>query len=362
MKIMIDFGHPAHVHYFRHFIAEMQHKGHTFFIIARDKEVSLQLLQKYKLPYYNRGKGSKGLLGKIIYLIKTDFVILFKALSYKPDLYISFGSPYLAHVSRITFKPNIALADTDIAQLSIWSFVPFSDVILTPLVFKKQMGKRHLFFKGFMELSYLHPEYFKPDKQIMHELCPDGFREYIFFRFVSFSANHDMGQIGFDKESKISIIKALAKDYQILISSETALPAELEPYRLKISPEKIHHVLYFTRLYIGEGATMASECAMLGTPAIYVNSITVGTLEAQVKYGLLFSFRNTQGVLETARELLAMKNYKSIFQERRKKLLAENISLTPFLVWFVENYPDSVKQLKTNAEIQNRFIKLYNDN
>ena len=50
---------------------------------------------------------------------------------------------------------------------------------------------------------------------------------------------------------------------------------------------------------------MASECAVLGTPAIYVNSLTAGSLEEQEKrYGLIFGFRNSNGVIEKGIELL----------------------------------------------------------
>ncbi len=37
-------------------------------------------------------------------------------------------------------------------------------------------------------------------------------------------------------------------------------------------------LLAYATLFIGEGATMASECAVLGTPAIYVNSLQLGYL------------------------------------------------------------------------------------
>ena len=79
---------------------------------------------------------------------------------------------------------------------------------------------------------------------------------------------------------------------KVIISSEGELPVELEKYRVKISPERMHDLLSFASLYIGEGATTASECAMLGTPAIYVNVLDAGTLQEQENLGLLFSFRN----------------------------------------------------------------------
>jgi len=82
MRILIDIGHPAHVHYFRNFIKIMQLKGHEFLISSRDKEVSHILLEKYGIPYFNRGKGSKSLPGKLVYLIKADFLLLKESLKF----------------------------------------------------------------------------------------------------------------------------------------------------------------------------------------------------------------------------------------------------------------------------------------
>ena len=59
MKIFIDIGHPAHVHYFRNFIKIMEKNGHHFLILARDKEITQELLNHYKIPYVSRGKGAK---------------------------------------------------------------------------------------------------------------------------------------------------------------------------------------------------------------------------------------------------------------------------------------------------------------
>ena len=51
MKILIDIGHPAHVHYFKHFIWTMREKGHTIYITSRNKEVAFSLLEYYKFTY-----------------------------------------------------------------------------------------------------------------------------------------------------------------------------------------------------------------------------------------------------------------------------------------------------------------------
>jgi hypothetical protein len=40
MKVLIDIGHPAHVHFFRNAIRELESKGHAVKVTARDKEVA----------------------------------------------------------------------------------------------------------------------------------------------------------------------------------------------------------------------------------------------------------------------------------------------------------------------------------
>lgn len=196
---------------------------------------------------------------------------------------------------------------------------------------------------------------FTPDKKILDELSIDLSRPYIFMRFVSWSANHDFNQSGISYSEKLNIISTLSEKFTILISAEGILPKELQKYRIKIAPEKIHHVLAFATLFIGEGATMASECAMLGTPAIYINSITAGTLEEQERYGLLFGFRNSNGVIEKVFSLLNNRNLKEEFFTRRQKLLSDKIDITAFLVWFIENYPESKMIMKENPDFQYNF-------
>ena len=102
---------------------------------------------------------------------------------------------------------------------------------------------------------------------------------------------------------------------------------------------------------------MASECAMLGTPAIYVNSLDAGTLQEQEKLGLLFQFRDSKGVYEKAVELLSYPELKKEFQSRRLKMLEDKIDPISFMVWFIENYPSSFNIMKEDNDYQNQFIK-----
>lgn len=40
MKVLVDIGHPAHVHLFKNMIWERERKGHEILITAREKEIT----------------------------------------------------------------------------------------------------------------------------------------------------------------------------------------------------------------------------------------------------------------------------------------------------------------------------------
>jgi predicted glycosyltransferase len=355
MKILIDIGHPAHVHYFRNFIGLMTRNGHQIQVTSRDKEVTFDLLRKYDIQFISRSKGGKGLFGKIFYILYADLKLIRVGLHLKPDILLSFASTYAAHASFILRKPHIAFDDTEHSKYEIFLYRPFTKVILNPQSFKKDFGKKQIRFKGFMELCYLHPKYFSPVNNVLIQLNLSESEPFVLLRFVSWTASHDMGETGFSSEAKFNLVRGLSKKIKVFISSENELPQDLEKLRLPVSPEKLHDVLYYSALYIGEGATTASECAMLGTPAIYVNSLSAGTLEEQERLGLLFGFRNSEGVLEKALEILNTPDFKARNRNRRDNMLEQTIDITEFMVWFIENYPESVKIMKENPDYQDRF-------
>lgn len=355
MKILIDIGHPAHVHYFRNFIGLMTTKGHQIHVISRDKEVTFDLLKKYNIPFTSRGKGGRGLLGKIFYILQADLQMVRIGLNFRPDLLLSFASTYAAHASFILRKPHIAFDDTEHSRYEIFLYKPFTETILNPYCFRKELGKKQIRFSGFMELCYLHPKYFRPDKSVLADLNLKETEPFVLLRFVSWDASHDIGESGFSSEMKLKMVKELLTKVKVFISSESVLPVEVEKFRLPVSSERLHDVLFYSSLYIGEGATTASECAMMGTPAIYVNSLSAGTLEEQERLGFLFGFRNTDGVLEKALDLLSNSDYKAETANCHEEMLKQMIDVTAFMFWFIENYPGSSKTMKDNPRYQDRF-------
>jgi len=356
MKILIDIGHPGHVHYFKKFYNIMKSKGHDFLFISRNKEVTFSLLDYYKIPYKSRGKGKKSIIGKLLYIFYADFFILKHALKFKPDLFLSFSSTYMGHVAFLLKKPNIIIDDTEHAKFEHIMYKPFASTILTPACFYKDMGKKQIKFNSYTELFYLHKNYFCPNKNILDILGVNENEKYAIIRFVSWGASHDFGYGGFSNLSKLEIVKEISKYFKVFITSEGVLPKELEQYKIKISPEQLHDALAFASLYIGEGGTTASETSILGLPTLYINSIPLmGYLKDEENIGLLYHFKNEKGVAEKVKAIITNKNFFSEYSHKAEKLIENKIDPTAFLVWFIQNYPESAKIMKVNPDYQYNF-------
>ena len=146
----------------------------------------------------------------------------------------------------------------------------------------------------------------------------------------------------------------------MFITSEKPLPEEFEKYRISVSPEKMHDLLYYATLLYGESATMASECAVLGTHAIFCDFAGRGyTDEEERDYNLVYNFKldesSQENSIEKAVELLQDPALKTKGREKQKRLLNDKIDVTAFMVWFIENYPQSVAIIKRNPYLQEQF-------
>ena len=356
MKILIDIGHPAHVHYFRNFIKEMENKGHSFLVIAKDQNVTYELLKHYDIPFIKRRKYPKSMYGKFLQIPFTDYFILRKSLEYKPDLLIGFSGTHISHVGWILNIPSFVFDDTEHAKFAHASYKFFAKHIVTPSWFNKDMGSKQIRFDSYMELCALHPKYFKPNPKIFSDLGLLENDEYIILRFISWSASHDIGQYGFTLEMKYRLINQFKNKYKIFISSEGDLPDDLLQYKIEIPAFKLHDALNYAKLYIGEGSTTACEAAILGTPAIYCNSLKVGNCqEIEEKYDLCFSILDIDTIISKANEILNNSNNKIFFQNNKNQLINDKINTTDFMIWLVENYPKSIAILQKEKNYKFNF-------
>jgi len=338
MRIVVDINHPAHVHFFKNSIWEMEKRGHEVLITATEKDVAFKLLESYGFDYISLGSYGNSLVQKLINIPIIDLKMYKAVRSFKPDIFVGLGSIRAAHVSFLCRKKCILFDDTEHSTEQIKLYLPFVDKVFTPSCFKGSLGKKQIRYDGYHELAYLHPNYFTPNPAVLDELGLTEDDTFIILRFVLWNASHDIGHSGI--QNKVKLVQKLEKYGRVLITSEGEMGDGLEKNQIKVSPEKMHDLLYYASLYVGEGATMATESAILGTPAIYISSL-VGTMgnfvELEKKYGLMFNYSSSDKILDKATELIQRKDLKQQWKTKRDLLLGDKIDVTEFMLDFIEN-------------------------
>jgi len=350
MRILIDINHPAHVHYFRNFYMMMTAMGHDILVVSRNKEIEHNLLKSYGIPFVNRGKGKAGKYSKFLYMLYANARLLLLSLKFKPHVFINFLHPYPSQVARLLGKVSLVFSDTEHATLHHKLTVPFATKVLTPSCYRLDLGKKHIRFRSYMELSYLHPNYFKPDPSVLDLLNVSGSEKFVIVRFVSWAAAHDFGHTGMTLENKRRVVWELSKHSKVFISSEGKLPTDLEGFRIRIPFYKMHDALYYSALLFGESATMASEAAVLGTPSIFIDNDGRGyTDEEEAKYKLVNNFNESEEgqerALQKALEIIKDRDGKEKYRVMRNELLSNCIDTTRFMIDEVLKYDKSLSQV-----------------
>jgi predicted glycosyltransferase len=204
------------------------------------------------------------------------------------------------------------------------------------------MGKKHIRFKAYIEQFYLHSNYFKPKKILKDD-------EYALIRYISYDAGHDYKVKNIaSEEKKIELVSELSKRIKVYVSSESEITSDsyYNDFKLNIHPSEMHSVIANATVFISEGATMASEAGVLGTPYYYINPLAVGYINHQEE-----NYKNAHSC--HINEVL--KNIDSLLEEKDEKIVAEiensTINPTKFLIHFIQNYPKSVKN------INNRIVE-----
>ncbi len=354
MNLLIDIGHPSDLHLYKHFAREMQSRGHNVLFTCRDKDHLAAMLDDEGLPFECFGPNYKSITGKIVGLPRFTRMVWRVARRFNPDVFISSGSMYAAPVARWLKKPHIAFEDT-FNREQVMLYKPFTQCILTGDYTHPMKSEKVLRYTGYHELAYLHPNRFVPDQSVRSEMGVADKEKYVIIRFVSWTASHDVGHKGMSAEIKLKAVRAFSRHARVFVSSEGPLSPELEGYRFPCRRNRMHDAMAFASLVFGESASMAAEAAVLGVPAICVhNTGTYYTRNLEQQYGLVSHFgeseKDQQAAINKGVELLALPGGKQAWQEKREHLLADTIDVTAFMVWFIENYPESKITLQVNPE------------
>ena len=341
MKILININHPAHVHYYRNFIRQMEAKGDQFCVINRDDKMINQLLDYYGIEHTIRNKRpeKKGTIPSLMNLLRMILWCIRKSFSFHPDMYMGFASSACAITSFLFRKPSILIDDTEHNSMTHKLYMPVCTKVLTPFYFKKDLGNKdkQIRFNAYVEQLYLHSAYYKCDEGILKELNVRP-KEYVIIRYVAYDAHHDLKVHPISEETKKNIVKEISKRYRVFVSLEKSVKAPFyDDYILKISPEKMHDLEANAKFMVAEGATMASEAFLLGVPYLYLNPLLVGYIDYQCIHYPNRCFKTTDG--DQAMKIVSrLMDIKIDSEEERRMVEKETINPTEYLVDFMEDY------------------------
>jgi predicted glycosyltransferase len=338
MRVLIDILHPAHVHFFRNFYAEMEARGHEVCITARDKDRSVELLRAFDLPYQQISQQKSG-AGLAVELAQRTPRLMNIMRSFRPDVMAGIMGPSIALAGRLRLRrvPAVVFYDTEFAVQTNRIVYPLAYSVCTPDSYQGAVPGRHLTYAGYHELAYLHPNRFQPDPAVLANFGVSPGEPYSIVRFVSWQAVHDRKERGLSAKQKRHLVEVLARRGRVLISSEGPLTPDLAELAVAGPVEQIHHLIAHARLVVGESATMSSEAAVLGVPAVFIATTGRGyTDDQERRYGLVRHFTEDQYdmALSAIEEILATPA--AVWQDARQRLLEEKIDVTGWMIDYFE--------------------------
>jgi len=343
-KLFFDLNHPADFHFFKNLFSSLLEAGYILRIVARDKECLHDLLRSHNISFLSRGQGSHSLTGKYLYAIYVLILTVIRLILFRPRLSVSLSSPYLIVASGFVGIPSLCYDDTDINPRLI-PLIRRASHIVSPASYPHYFHGGHFRLPVFKELAYLHPKYFPYEKR----------GEAVFFRITRTDSVHHTSGSRIDLSYINRQIGMISRDYICFVSSETGIDESLTGSVKTAGRLKIHEDLQQCRAFWGNSATMAAEAAILGIPAVFVGAEKFSYVEELEDYGLLFHFHPDEIEASFVRLNELLEESSDKYSKARQRLLKEKIDITGFLIWFIENYPESTRTFKSDPEILHRF-------
>jgi predicted glycosyltransferase len=289
MKILINIGHLAQFNFYKNAIIELA-KNHQVFVtyLKRGKlpviiENEFCDIQNVEKKAIGRHRGNK-----ISILVEANFVAIFKAamliFKFKPDVVI--GNNYIAsvganffHIPTCTFNDDPERGKISLRLLSL-----LSNILYLPFYPEKKNIKS---MNALKEWAYLSPKYFHPNINVLdvYKLKP---KEYLFAREVSTGTFNYAGQ---EQGLIESLSQAFPKNFPIVLSLEDKKLKHLYPKNWIILEEpvtNIHSLIFYSKVLVSSGDSMAREAAQLGVPSIYCGFRAMHANNILINKGILF--------------------------------------------------------------------------
>ena len=169
--------------------------------------------------------------------------------------------------AKILGIPNFSILDDPRAGVMQIVRASANEFYLPPFVDGFQNVKK---FNALKEWSYLSPAYFQPNERVLSEYALKE-KEYVFIREVSTETSNYLLQ----ERNLVLKLSSLFKGQRVILSLEDKSLKDQYPSDWTILEEPvsdIHSLMYYSKLILSSGDSMAREGGMLGVPSIYLGN------------------------------------------------------------------------------------------
>lgn len=330
MNILIDIKHPAQLNLFKGIAKILKSKSWNVTICYLDRGKLPKIIEKeYQGFECIKIGASKGTKWSIIWdgnIKRTkNFIDLIR--SKKIDIGISASSAPLALACKISGIPILQFYDDPERK----GINKINNILSTRLYFPPLLEetKNIKIFNCLKEWSYLSPTYFKPNIKILDKygLKP---KNYVFIREVSNKSFNYFNQ----KDALVcGISSQLNTTVPILLSLEDKSIKDQFPQNWTILEEPIddiHSLIFYSKLVVSSGDSMAREGAMLGVPSIYCGIREMKANQLLIDKGIL-KHLTPENAVNPINQFIEQDQHSNDQNKIREKLLAEWDDMNVFI-------------------------------
>jgi uncharacterized protein len=337
VRVLITISHPSHANFFKEAARILKKEGFEIFISVSDRGKLVQIVYKEYMEFERFVAGRhKGSLLSIIFNVNIlRFLKLLKySFAQKIDLGLSVGSFTFGAASKLLNIPNVQFDDDPERKINTILEKITSTKLYFPPIIKK--SKKVRTFNALKEWAHLSPKYFSPDNKSLVEFNVKP-KEYILIRDISTGSFNYMGQ---DPDVILNISDKIPKEYKVILSLEDKTNFSKYPENwiiLNEPVENIYNIIYYSKLVISSGDSMAREAAILGVPGIYCGFRKMKANDILIKKGVLFH-SEPEDVIVLVNDIINNKIVMKEQEHKRNELTNEWEDVTGLIVNIVKSF------------------------
>ncbi|MBZ0308634.1 MAG: DUF354 domain-containing protein, partial [Anaerolineae bacterium] len=153
MQIAVDLSHPAHFHFFKNAIEIWKRQGHDVLILAREKDLTLPLLEETGWPYHCLSHARQGKHGLAVELLEHGSKAWRLLRTHHSQVVVAVSGAFIAYAARLLGIPLLVYYDTEHAKIANKISYPLAARIFTPRAYQGYLGAKHERYNGYQELA-----------------------------------------------------------------------------------------------------------------------------------------------------------------------------------------------------------------